>query len=414
MSLPEIRKKIYKFKRKLINFLLPTYYKGFKKFDLIVFDDIYPHPVSGFRLEEINSYLEAFQKIKVIANPISYPIFNTDKSLHQRHLDELLSKKHSFKKKIKTLDVLTNINSRLFYCIFLNNIYSNMDWIEKFKIPFVFTLYPGGGFELNNAKSDSMLKMVLSSKLFQKVIVTQEMTLNYLVEKAFCRRENIEFIFGCVVPQSSIFKKVEDKKYFPIGKNTLDICFCGAKYMIEGKDKGYDLFIKTAHKVAERFDFVRFHVIGGFSEYDLNVSSINNKIKFYGYQEFGNLSAIYKEMDMIVSPNRPFLLSKGAFDGFPLGTVVEAVLNGVVALVSDELKQNSQFENKKEIVIVETTAESIEKEIIYLIENPLAMISISNDGKKKFSDVYSNESQVVPRVAVLETYINKNNKNAST
>ncbi|HBR12960.1 MAG TPA: glycosyltransferase, partial [Chryseobacterium sp.] len=34
------------------------FYKGLKKWDLIVFDDIFPHPQSGFRISEIGFLLK--------------------------------------------------------------------------------------------------------------------------------------------------------------------------------------------------------------------------------------------------------------------------------------------------------------------------------------------------------------------
>ena len=40
-----------------------------KKFDLVIYDDIYPHPVSGFRLEEFTILLSTIKNSKILLNP---------------------------------------------------------------------------------------------------------------------------------------------------------------------------------------------------------------------------------------------------------------------------------------------------------------------------------------------------------
>ena len=300
-----------------------------------------------------------------------------------------------------------NINSQLFYCVFINNIFTNLKWIEKNKIPFVFTLYPGGGFQTGEAISDMKLRKVFASPMFKKVIVTQHYTRDYLRDNDFCKPEQIEYIFGGVVPQNSLQKDVTDKKSYLINKITFDICFCAAKYTPRGEDKGYDVFIDFAHKIAAKYDFIRFHVVGGFLNSDIDVTQIKDKIQFYGYQKFEGLSTIYKKMDVLVSPNKPFVLGKGAFDGFPLGTVVEAALNGVVALITDGLKQNTIFIPNEDLIIIESNSRSIEKEIIDLINQPEKLYLISEKGREKFMEVFSNEVQMKPRIELLQNEIVK-------
>jgi glycosyltransferase involved in cell wall biosynthesis len=251
------------------------------------------------------------------------------------------------------------------------------------------------------------LKKVFDSSMFRKVIVTQKFTRDYLLTNNFCKPEEIAYVFGGVVPQKSLQKDLTDKNRYLKNKETFDICFCAAKYTVRGEDKGYDVFIEFAHKIAVKYDFICFHVIGGFSENDIDVSQIKEKIQFYGYQKFEGLSPMYKKMDVLVSPNKPFLLGKGAFDGFPLGTVVEAALNGVVTLISDELKQNSIFVPNEELIIIENKSSSIEKEVIDLILQPEKLYLISENGRQKFMKVYSNEIQMKPRIELLQKEIEK-------
>jgi len=396
--------------KSLLNFLLSLlnrnyFFKGFRREDILIVDDIFPHPVSGFRYEEFTVLLNTFTKSKIIVEPSSYHIVDTPVEIHKKHIKEFGVQYKSLKNKIKLRRGFVNVNTKLFYCIFINNIFNNLIWLEKYKIPFVFTLYPGGGFQLNEISSDNKLKKVFLSPMFRKVIVTQKITRDYLIDKNLCAPEKIEFIFGGVVPQVSLNKDLSKKKSYLINKTTFDICFCAAKYTPRGEDKGYDVFVDFAIEIAKQYDFVRFHVVGGFTDSDINILPIKDKIKFYGYQNFESLGTIYKNMDVLISPNRAFVLGKGSFDGFPLGTVVEAALNGVVVLITDELKQNHTFVPDVEFILIESNKESLIKNIANLIENPKNLYAISENGRLKFEKVYSNEIQMLPRIALLQNEI---------
>ena len=382
-------------------------YKGFKKVDLLIFDDIFPHPVSGFRYEEFTVLLSSFKKSKIVMSPSAYSVVNTPVNDHKKHIINFTEENKFLKNKLGLKKGYININAKLFYCVFINNIFNNLNWLEKHKIPFVFTLYPGGGFQLNETFSDNKLKKVFASPMFRNVIVTQKITQDYLINNNFCKSQTIQFVFGGVVPQISLKKDLTNKKSYLINKPTFDICFCAAKYTPRGVDKGYDVFIDFAHIIANEYDFIRFHIIGGFTEDDIDVSTLKDRINFYGYQNFESLGAIYKKMDVLISPNKPFILGKGAFDGFPLGTVVEAVLNGVVVLITDQLKQNNVFVPDVDLILIESEINSITKEITDLINSPEKLYSISDKGKEKFLKVYSNKIQMLPRIILLQNEISK-------
>ncbi|GEP50395.1 LPS biosynthesis protein RfbU [Flavobacterium noncentrifugens] len=406
MAVIYFRSLVYRFATKISKKFDSVAYKGLKKYDLIIYDDLFPHPSSGFRLAEFTALLQHFKNSKIIGSAKSYAWVKTPAADHEKHVADFTENYPSLKKKIRIQKRFFNVNTKVFYCIFLNNIFDNLKWIENYQIPFIFTLYPGGGFEIEGTQSDSKLKKVLASPMFRKVIVTQKLTLDYLLDNGFCKPEQAEYIFGGVVPQSAL-ENVFRKKQYLKDKQTLDLCFCAAKYMPKGLDKGYDVFIEAAVKLTATFDFIRFHVIGGFDANDIDVSAIADKIHFYGYQKFDGLQEIYNNMDVIVSPNRPFLLGKGAFDGFPLGTVVEAVFNGVVAVISDKLFQNTVFNDGTELVIVESNSDSIVSAIKAFIENPEKLHQMANAGKNKFLNVYSDLTQLPPRQAILQYEIDK-------
>ncbi len=100
-------------------------------------------------------------------------------------------------------------------------------------------------------------------------------------------------------------------------------------------------------------------------------------------------------------------MEKEEFDGFPLGTVVEAALNGVAVLITDELNQNHVFKPNEDLIIIDSNPESIVNHTIDLIENPGKLYSIARKGKEKFSEIYSNEIQMNYRIAVLQNEISK-------
>ena len=401
---------LHKFRRSITEkiktfFLKNKFVKGFYKNDLFIYDNIFPHPISGFRHEEFKTLLHVFKKSKIFVEPFSYPALKTDVRIHKIHIVEFKSKFPELENRFIQKTTIININTKLFYCVFLCNIDQNLGWLEKYKIPFVFTLYPGGGFQVEDLISDQKLRKVLVSPQFRKVIVNQLFTKEYLIKNNFCTANKIEYIFGCVVPQLSLNTNISFEKY--PNKETFDIVFCAAKYMPQGLDKGYDVFVELAQSLINKYDFVRFHVVGGFDREEINVTLLDGKITFYGYQKFDDLATIYQQMDVIVSPNKPFLCGKGAFDGFPLGTVIEAVLNNVVAIVTDNLNQNTVFENGEEIIITNGDVISIEKEIINLIQNPEKLFEISHKGRNKFLEIYSNDYQMNPRIKLLSEEIER-------
>ncbi|MFY8180900.1 MAG: glycosyltransferase family 4 protein [Flavobacterium sp.] len=356
-------------------------------------------------MEEFTILLREIKKSKILLTPSSYNTLKTDLSLHSIHIDEIVRAQPKLKGKLNLKRGFVNLNAKLFYCLFINNIYEFLNELEKLSIPFVFTLYPGGGFQMNDEKCDFKLKKVLSSSMFKKVIVTQQITKDYLISKDYCSEDKIELIFGGVVPQSSLKKDVSDRKNYFINKNTLDISFCAAKYMSKGVDKGYDVFIEFAHILASKYDFVRFHIIGGFDDTEIDVTKLNDRIVFYGYQKFENLESLFKNMDILISPNKSFVLNKGSFDGFPLGTVVEAALNGVLVILSDDLNQNRTFVNNEELIIVKNDCYVIEQAVSDLIHNPKRINEIATKGRLKFQEVYSNATQMEPRITLLKELI---------
>ena len=294
-------------------------------------------------------------------------------------------------------------SARLAYLIFLNNVNYFLESLEKKGIPFIFTLYPGGGFAINQERSDSMLRRIFSSVQFRKVIVTQQITYDYLVKNNFCTEDRIVYIFGGVMPLDTLNKsKSYKKKFFGFEKDSLDICFVAAKYMPMGTDKGYDIFIEVAKKLVESHTNINFHVVGNFSEADIPVNGLEQNITFHGFQTLEWFDKFYIDKDIILSPNIPFALSKGAFDGFPTTSCVEAGLRKVAVFCTDELKLNNHFIDNEEIVIIPHDADRIVHIIEAFYKKPDKLRSIAKKGATKMRKVFSYKSQIMPRIKLLE------------
>jgi glycosyltransferase involved in cell wall biosynthesis len=291
--------------------------------------------------------------------------------------------------------------------VFLNNIYDNLTVLEKYNIPFIFTLYPGGGFALNDFDSDRKLIEVFSSKLFRRVIVTQKITYEYLINNKLCPEDKIEYIYGGVVDNYILNLNRLHKKRYGRDKESLDICFVGHKYTTKGIDKGYDIFIDFAKIISKKYKNIKFHIVGDFTEEDINIDEIKNKIKFYGTKESTWFKDFYFDKDIIISPNRPFILSDGSFDGFPLTCSAEAMLNQVALFCSDELNLNTQFTDEKDLVIVRNNAKDISKVIEYYYNKPDKIKLISEQGFQAAKHIYSYRSQIKPRVKIIKNELKK-------
>ncbi|MGI6684355.1 MAG: class I SAM-dependent methyltransferase [Bacillota bacterium] len=373
--------------------------------NLVVVDDIFPLSLSGFRYQEFTSYLSEIENTKVLCTGQTVPQFI------EMSIDELIieykRKYPEFSRKVNKFERWIPNNCRLLYFIFPTNAYNCLDIIEQYGIPFVFTLYPGGGFLLNNIESDNRLKRLMDSPCFKRVIVTQQVTYDYLLNKNFCSKDQIDFIFGGVMPLAGLnLLHNYKKKHYDIDKENLDICFMAQKYSKYGRDKGYDVFIEVAKILSKAYKNITFHVIGSFDEETIDVSDIKDSIKFYGMLNIYEFDDFFIDKDIILSPNVPNILANGAFDGFPTGSCVEAGLRKTAVFCTDILNLNGdRIRENEEIVIVPHNALEISKIISYYYNNPDALKQICENGQKKLLDIYSYESQIKPRIEILKSEI---------
>jgi len=371
--------------------------------DLLILDDCFPNVLSAFRMAEFTAYLQDFPTAQVHSTGSALSQYSTlpesIRRFHRAHPE--------WAGRVRRFHPQRRLNGTLAYLVFLMNAHFYIETLEQRALPFVFTLYPGGYFHLNDPVSDGKLKRVLSSPMFRKVIVTQRITQDYLLQKGWCAPDQIEYVFGVVTPSDRLAAVGPPRKY-GVNKETIDLCFVAHKYMPRGIDKGYDRFIETACALSRRHPQARFHVVGPFDESDIDVRDIRDRVTFHGTQPTEFFPDFYAGMDIILSPNAPFILAAGAFDGFPTGCCVEAGLCGVAVFCCDELRQNDgHFRDGEEIVLIPRDAAGICCAIERYLADPNRLARLARDGQRAFQRVYDLDRQMAPRLNVLRSLSGK-------
>lgn len=383
--------------------------------DIIVIDSQFPQAKPlGFRNTEINEYIRRIQNFSAYRmHPLkpgedawfshgygtTKKDFVSDRQSYSAHYGNK-------SQQIKYLDPKKRYSVKLAYSFFLAETYVLLPFYDRHNIPFIFVLYPGGGFGVDNVSSDKMLKKIFESKNFRGVIVTQDITKDYLLKNTLCKPEKIHYIYGGFVQFEK--NQVKRKLEYPKNKKTVDICFVAAKYSEEGTDKGYDLFIKTAKELIGKASNIRFHVVGGFDKHDIDTSELGESISFYGYMQPDELCDFYACMDIFLAPNRPGQLYEGNFDGFPLG--IDAGYCGVALFVADELGMNQTYTDGEDIVIVPLDPKKISKTILHYIENPTEMHILARKCQIKTQQLFDTKMQIDDRIKVFERYTDVNQR----
>jgi glycosyltransferase involved in cell wall biosynthesis len=369
---------------------------GGESTSLLILDDSFPNLLSSPRIAEFNDYLDQFPNAIVRSTfAIRWPgKTRAGASARYNKLFPRLAKRYG------EWHPSAVIAADLAYCVFLNNAVLFADYLERRKIPFIFTLYPGGGFNLNDPLSDQRLQRVCNSPQLRRVIVTQSITKDYLLEKGFLEPQRIAYIPGVVVPHFDPFSEPLTTSVPQNGRR--HICFVANKYTPRGEDKGYDLFIEVAKRLAGRVPDVDFHVVGDWSPQDLDVSALAGRIQFHGTQDMSFYPDFYRGMTMIIAPNRHNVLAPGAFDSFPTSACVEAGMAGVAVVCTDPLNLNQWFEDGLDIAVVPSQPGNITAVVEELLRNESKLTDLRRRGQQKLLQLFDLNSQMALRLQVLQ------------
>lgn len=345
-------------------------------------------------MAEYNDYLGQFPHLRILS---SYPDFT---AAHHAYADQY--PQHAQRVLPLTQDQLDG--SGLVYLNFLNNAYAYLPLLEQRQLPFILTLYPGGGFGLNEAESDHKLDRIMQSPLLLHVIVTQKVTEDYLQQR-YGNRIPRSMIFGVVVSPLYFLPPDGERPYFCAGKAELDVCFVAEKYMPHGANKGYPQFVETMRwLIALRPELpFRFHVVGSCTAEDWPLGGLERRVQFHGRLNTPELQRFYLCMDMVISPNQPFLLHQGNFDGFPTGCCVEASLCGVCIVATDLLGLNPAYVDNRDMIFVEPEPDRIAQRVLKLIDEG-KLASVARAGQRLTRSLFNPVVQLHARAAIIRRY----------
>jgi glycosyltransferase involved in cell wall biosynthesis len=364
-----------------------------------VLDDFFPHPISGFRFEEFSSYLEEMRGVSIHCNGGSLYAVAEKRSIEVIIAQHIAAQPRHFGR-VQPLLPGPLPEADAYYAIFLHNIARYVDAIERTERPFAFTLYPGGGFRLNDQCSDDMLARVCSSPSLRKVIVTQPRTLDYLAEKRFLSASKILYLQGGMVPRAA-FVAPKQRARFGINKDALEIGFVANRNTSMGEDKGYDLFVETARALSKQGLKVTYHVVGPWDANIIHLGDCSDQFIFHGFLSTEKLRELGRTLDLILSPNRPDIVGKGAFDGFPTGSCVEVGLQGAAIFCSDVLRLNTDFRDGVDLILVDPTLDDILRRLLPIIQHPRLLAQIGRNSQRRLKKVFGRAAQLPARLAVL-------------
>lgn len=371
-----------------------------KKYDLIILDDILPSILSPWRNLEYNELCKNFYNTIIYTDTSTYISYTQGKSFEE-NLTILEKGFPNLKNKIKKLKRTSNLRGKLFYTIFYNNIDKHFEFLEKHKFPFAFTLYPGGGFEINNTEIDNRLKEIFSSPYFKGVIVNQNITKDYLIEKKIVDSNKIKLIFGVPMSIESAHSTIEKSS------KKINILFFANKYTKNGVDKGFDDFQVIANELISKSNQYTFTIIGGFNSKDLKINHLKDHFNFKGTLNENLFNEELKRTHIIISPNKPFKISSGNFDGFPLATCISACIYKNVLILSDyfnEAEKINLIDGVDFLKFKGNITETVNQiETLRLDFEKMNMIAIN--GQNKLLNLYDYNNQIVPRIDFIKSII---------
>lgn len=371
--------------------------KGF-----VIFDDIIPSNLSPWRSFEFSSIIKNIPLSYVYTDLKNFRFYNKGKT-YSENVKYLKKDYPSFDNKIVRIKRFNIIRGKIAYTIFLFNIVRFFPLFSKFNIPFVFTLYPGGGFLLENDTVRNKLNSIFESDLFKGVLVNQFFVKEYLVEKLNIHSDKIKVIHGIPINIDSYDLKVDHKKSF---NQRLRMVFFANKYSEESTNKGWDIFVELSEMLIKDNEDIEFDVIGGFTKDDIENKVYIDKFKFHGVLTEDLFHKVLNETHIIISPNSPNLKS-GAFDGFPLATCVTAGLFYNALIMTDYFNEakRSGWNDGEEFVKINRKIGEIYVQVKLLISNRNKLKFIACSGRELILQNYSEEKQIKERLRFFNSVL---------
>jgi len=371
---------------------------------LLILDNSFPDRISGFRLAEYNHYLERYDH--AVVRSIAGDFDDTWRDYRVAH--------PALADRVRRWDPAERLDRHLAYFVFVSNLTFFLPWLNDRRIPFVFTLYPGGNFGFGYGESDRAILEALASPQLRRIIVTSPGVKEYLAQLSGdgSRIDSlVEEIHGVVVDRGYFVPDDGgERRRYGLNKESLDVCFVAFKTMPQAANKGYPQFLDAARIFCKALPAARVHVVGNLGPEDGNLDSIEDRVTFYGPQPNAFLKPFYAGMDAIVAPSVAVRSVRDGglfFDGFPVGACVEASLCGVAMLASDPFGLNRYYEDGRDIVITAAEPNAIANALTDLARHPEKMKSVAESGRAVSRGLYQPGRQLARRTAVLDGCLTK-------
>jgi glycosyltransferase involved in cell wall biosynthesis len=358
---------------------------------VVVLDDFFPNLQTGFRVAEFSWLMRRGVVERVLSTNHLGQLMPAFRDLYPTLAD-----------RVQPYEPAALADAKLAWVEFLNNATLFLDDLEAARVPFVLTVYPGGGLNLGEHEAAERLRGVLGSGLLRAVVTTQPLV------TAWIRREApmVELLELPGIPVDPAYLRpgagFRTDYYGEHGVDELRICFVAYRYVPGGRDKGYDLFLDTVRWLAVRGVPVAAHVVGDFGPNDLPIDDIADRMTFHGPLETPRLRAFFTGQHLVISPTRADVLAAGSFDGVPTGAAVEGALCGVGIVTTDPRDQNTLFRDGRDIVIVPPDAQTIADRILALIDAPGGIRRLAQAGLASARRGYGVSAQLVPRRRLIE------------
>ncbi|MCZ2830305.1 FkbM family methyltransferase [Modestobacter sp. VKM Ac-2986] len=357
---------------------------------VVVLDDYFPTKGTGFRIAEFDWMLRQGVVAEVMTTVPDLPSLLTEyATLHpETH------------RQVSSYDARRLGDFECASVMFLNNAAHFVADLERAGLPFVLTLYPGGGLNPGTPRTERMLRRVLASPMLEHVITTQPVVTELI-------RSSSD------VPVTEVLGVTVDPGYlrpgpglrtdhFGTGKPVLDVCFVAHRYTADGSDKGWPVFLQTLRLLTDAGLPVRGHVVGGFGPADVDAEHAHLPLTFASTLSTPELRAFYAGMDVVLSPTAAGRLAPGAFDGFPTGACVEAALCGVALVATDPLGQNRLFTDGHDIHMPPADPVEVAQRVLDMVAEPGGLQRVAQAGLRTARRAYGVDAQLWTRRRILE------------
>lgn len=374
---------------------------------LVILDDSFPCDLSGFRYSEFTEILKAIPQSVVLSSTWDMSRFGKS-VLFEETLGQYRKNYRDLAERVHRFTTEQDLEIDVAYSVFLNGATRLWRANPNFKTKrAVFTLYPGGGFDLNGRLSNEKLKRLCDDPRLTKIITTQRPTYDYLLEKCFCEKGRIEHIYGGLVPPILSPSPLET----PVPRQVSDVvnvCFVAHWYGTHRSAKGVDVFSDVVNRLSNDSRFA-FHIVGDWSPELTGIRQSDN-VFYYGVRSASFFPGFYSKMDAILSPNLSlFEINKGVgpFDGFPTTACAEAGAAGVAMFLTDSLGMNTDicgrtiYKPREEFEPIPRDADYICNLLSHYSNNRDDLAALGQRGRLALLRELGFDKQVMPRLELL-------------